>query len=366
MENAPQTLPRLAYFPVSFFAMVMGLSGLTIGWERLQALLQLDLGLTPWLLGITGSIFGLLVLVYALKLLLYRAEVVRELHHPVKLSFFPTISISLLLLAVATLPVLPALSKPLWMIGAGLHLLFTLYILSVWIHHEHFQIHHLNPAWFIPAVGNVVVPIAGVPLGYPEISWFFFSVGVLFWLILLVIVFNRVLFHHPLDAHLMPTLFILIAPPAVGFISYLKLAGTLDAFGRILYFSGLFLTILLFTQIRRFIRLRFFLSWWAYSFPLAAIAIASLAMFSATKEPIYLQIGSGLVLLLSGVILILLVQTLRAIGRHGICVPDQPAGLQLPAPETNRMLPWLIVAGLVSLFALGVWLAMRLGSASAV
>ncbi len=56
MESTPSpTLPRLAYFPVSFFAMIMGLSGLTIGWERLQALLQLDLGLTPWLLGSTAG-----------------------------------------------------------------------------------------------------------------------------------------------------------------------------------------------------------------------------------------------------------------------------------------------------------------------
>ncbi|QIK38362.1 C4-dicarboxylate ABC transporter [Caldichromatium japonicum] len=361
MENAPQTLPRLAYFPVSFFAMVMGLSGLTIGWERLQALLQLDLGLTPWLLGITGFIFGLLLFIYALKILLYRAEVVRELHHPIRLSFFPTISISLLLLAVATLPVSHALSKPLWIAGASLHLLFTLYILSVWIHHEHFQIHHLNPAWFIPAVGNVVVPIAGVPLGHLEISWFFFSIGMLFWLILLVIVFNRILFHHPLDAHLMPTLFILIAPPAVGFISYLKLVGSLDSFGRILYFAGLFLTILLFTQIRRFIGLRFFLSWWAYSFPLAAIGIASLSLFHASHQTIYLQLGSGLVMLLSGVILILLIQTAQAVGRQAICVPDQGPGAHAhhPPAAPGRVTPWLIVAGLALLFAAGVWLAIQ-------
>lgn len=38
---------------------------------------------------------------------------------------------------------------------------------------------------------------------------------------------------------------------------------------------GLFLTLLLFTQIGRFARLQFALSWWAYSFPLAAITIAS-------------------------------------------------------------------------------------------
>ncbi len=209
------------------------------------------------------------------------------------------------------------------------------------------------------------MPIAGVPLGYTELSWFFFSVGILFWLILLVIVFNRVFFHHPLDAHLMPTLFILIAPPAVGFISYLKLVGTLDSFGRILYFAGLFLTILLFTQIRRFLGLKFFLSWWAYSFPLAAIGIASLVMSSATQQSLYLQIGSGLVLLLSGVVFILLIQTARAIGQQAICVPDQgPATHAQQSQSSSRLLPWLTIAGLALLFAAGVWLAIRVAPAT--
>ena len=91
-------------------------------------------------------------------------------------------------------------------------------------------------------MGNVLVPVAGVPLGYPEISWFFFCIGLVFWLILLTIIFCRVLFHHPIPDKLMPTLFILIAPPAVGFIAYLRLAGELDSFARVLYFTGLFFT----------------------------------------------------------------------------------------------------------------------------
>ncbi|ADC63973.1 SLAC1 anion channel family protein [Allochromatium vinosum] len=322
MENTSHTTNRLANFPVSFFSMVMGLSGLTIGWEKIQSILGRDLGLTPWLLGTTGTIFGFLAINYLLKLVLYRGAVVRELRHPIKINFFPTISMSLLLLAIAFLPISMSISAPLWMAGTGLHLLFTLYIVNVWIHHEYFQIHHMNPAWFIPAVGNVLVPIAGVPLGYADLSWFFFSIGILFWLILLVIVFNRVLFHQPIEAHLMPTLFILIAPPAVGFIAYLQLSGELDSFARILYFFGLFLTLLLFTQVGRFIKLKFFLSWWAYSFPLAAISIATFVMSERTGQSIYLYLGMGLLALLTAIIVLLLILTFVAVYRRRICVAE--------------------------------------------
>lgn len=321
MNSQKPRLNRLEYFPISFFAMLMGLSGLTIGWEKAQHVLALDLGITPWLLGGTTMLFVVLLLLYGVKVLFYSQAVFQELRHPVKLNFFPTISISLLLLSIAFLPVIPIVSEILWIAGAALHLVFTLYVVNVWIHHDHFQVHHMNPAWFIPAVGNVLVPVAGVPLGHPEISWFFFSVGMLFWLVLLTIIFNRVLFHNPIEDRLMPTLFILIAPPAVGFIAYSRLVGELDSFARVLYFSGIFLTLLLFTEVRRFLKLGFFLSWWAYSFPLAAISIASLLMFERTGFELYRYLGIGLLTLLTGIVALLLARTAIAIRRNGICVP---------------------------------------------
>ena len=59
----------------------------------------------------------------------------------------------------------------------------------------------------------------------------------------------------------------------------------------------LFLALLLFTQWRRFARLRFYLSWWAYSFPLAAITIATLRMREATGLVFFA--GLGIVLLVA-------------------------------------------------------------------
>ena len=104
---------------------------------------------------------------------------------------------------------------------------------------DKFQITHMSPAWFIPPVGSMVVPVAGVEHYAHEPLWFFFSLGLMFWVILLVIFFNRIIFHNPLPNKLLPTLFILIAPPAIGFISYVKLTGGLNEFGRILYYFAL-------------------------------------------------------------------------------------------------------------------------------
>lgn len=314
---------RLAHMPISFFSVVMGMSGMTIAWEKAQQVFGMNLGfINVLLVGLTTLVFLALGTMYTQKIIKFPDQVAAELKHPVKLSFFPTISISFLLLAVAFMAVSPSIGRVLWAIGAMSHLGFVLYIIGTWMHQGHFQVPHISPAWFIPAVGNVIVPIAGIPLGFVELSWFFFSIGMLFWVILMTIVFYRILFHDPIPARLLPTLFILIAPPAVGFVAYTKLIGDVDAFGRVLYFAGLFLTLLLFTQFKRFAKLPFFLSWWAYSFPIAAITIATMVMFEHTQKTGFMWLGGLFLVLITFLVGLLLVRTAMAIQNKEICAEE--------------------------------------------
>lgn len=314
---------RLQNFPISWFAVVMGLSGLCIAWYRAEVLLGIPYKISSLLLWLSVSVFVLLLAIYATKLLRYPAQVVAELNHPIKLNFFPTLSIGLLLLSIAFLHQPEKISLVLWGTGTALHLVFTLYVLSVWIHHTRFEIHHMSPAWFIPVVGNILVPIAGVEHASAEISWFFFSIGLLFWLVLLTIIFYRMIFHQPLPGKLMPTLFILIAPPAVGFVSWVQLTGSVDAFARILYYAALFLTLMLATQAGRFARLKFFLSWWAYSFPMAAITLATLLMYKTTQLPFFHLLSWVLLIILTLILLTLIIRTSVAIVRKEICIEEE-------------------------------------------
>lgn len=313
---------RLQTFPVSWFAMVMGLSGFTLAWHRAEAVFALPTVTSAGLLLLTIALFVTLLTCYGLKLLRFPALVKAELAHPVKLNFFPTLSIALILLGTALLPYDAYISLACWSVGATLHLGFTLFVLSNWMHQTHFEITHISPAWFIPVVGNILVPIAGVQHASAEVSWFFFSIGLVFWLVLLTIIFYRMFFHHPLPARLLPTLFILIAPPAVGFVSWLQLTGEVNAFARILYYSALFLTLLLLTQAGRFLKLPFFLSWWAYSFPMAAVTIATLLMYQQLQLVFFKWLGAGLLGLLTLIILTLLAKTLIAVIRRDSAVED--------------------------------------------
>ena len=317
-----QLTDRLQHMPVALFAMVMGMAGLTLAWEKAGENWAIGAQLSLVLLVLTSLLFAVLLPLYLYKAIRFRETLLQEWSHPVKMSFVPAISIGMILLATAYLPLLPSLSLWLWAIGCILQLLIALHIVNAWLHQTKFEIQHMNPAWFIPAVGNVIVPLAGVPLGQIEVSWFFFSMGMGLWLVLMVIVFNRVIFHQPLPQKLLPTLFILIAPPAVGFLSYLELVGQLDAGAHFLYNFALFLTLLLLVQLRRFLHLPFFLSWWAYTFPLAAMSVASQVMAGDSDTSIYRYVGLTLLLLLSLLIVVLLIKTASAVRRGGIFAPE--------------------------------------------
>lgn len=313
-----QSATRLQNFPVSFFATTMGMAGMTLAAQRMGYGEILGRAL----FAATAGLFCLLSAVYVRKALTFATAVAEEWRHPVRISFFPTISISLILLASAAMPLNSGASQVLWYAGAGLHLAMTLSVMTAWINHSRYEVVHTNPAWFIPVVGNILVPIAGVRHAPADVSWFFFAIGILFWTVLLTIVVYRLIFHTPLPGKLVPTLFILLAPPSAGFISWMALNGGLDAFGRLLYFSASFFFLLLIMQVPKFAAQSFAMSWWAYSFPLAAFTIATLVMAEHTGTAFYLWLGKALFGLLSLLIIWLVGRTIIAVMRKEICTPE--------------------------------------------
>lgn len=91
---------------------------------------------------------------------------------------------------------------------------------------------------------------------------------------------------------------------------------------RVLYYSALFLFMLLLLQYRMFARLKVFLSWWAYSFPLAAMTIATLHMYERTSYMFFQYLSGILLVFLTGVIFAPIWNTLVAAARREICVED--------------------------------------------
>lgn len=314
---------RLCNFHITFFAVILGLAGFTLAVQKAGGMMPALHPVSTVLLYITVVLFGVVGVIYLYKGATCPGAIAKELNHPIKINFFPLVAKILLVLSVVLLDRNMTISFYSWSIGTALQFIASIYVISEWIQHEHFKIEHMTPGWFIPIVGSIIVPIAGVKHGYLELSWFFFSVGLIFWMILMVIVMYRMFFHAPIVEKLMPTLFILFAPPAIGFIAYVKLTGGgLDSFGRILYYFSLFLFFLVLYALPRLIKIDFYLSWWAYSFPMAAKTLASFLMLSLTHDPFIYFIAWFELAFLTIIIAVLVVKTTVAMSRGAICVED--------------------------------------------
>ncbi|NPA37780.1 MAG: C4-dicarboxylate ABC transporter [Chlorobi bacterium] len=277
---------KIQYFPVTAFSIIMGLSGLSIAFAKFYHLQWLPRIFYDVFLFFTLGLFLFFVYMYGRKAILHFDEVKADFKHRIRINFFSAITISFLLLSIAFMTYWPLLSLVFWWVGVISHTFIMLYTISFWIEHN-FEIHFMNPAWFIPVVGNILVPVAGVEYMPKAFSFIYFAIGFFFWIILFAIFMNRAIFHHQMPQKFIPTLFILIAPPAIGFIAYIRIAQSWDGFALFLLFIAYFFSTLLVFLYKSFTKLQFYLSWWAFTFPMMAITIASVVAYQISHEEIF-------------------------------------------------------------------------------
>jgi tellurite resistance protein len=271
----------LTHLPVALFAAVMGISGLGLAWREAAAVFAAPPVIGETILGLGIAVYGLMVAAYGCKLVRHPAAVRAEFNHPVTGTFFPTFTIATMLVASAVLPYAPVLAREFWLIGCALTFILTLLIIRRWLG-GHAELRHVTPQWFMPVVGNIVAPLAAPTLGYTELGWFFFAVGVIFWIVLLAVIFQRLVFAGPLPAPLRPTLFILLSPPAVAFSAYVALGGQIDGFAKVFFYGALAIVFLLLSLARTFMSLQFAATWWSFTFPSDAFANAALRYYAST------------------------------------------------------------------------------------
>jgi tellurite resistance protein len=244
--------------------------------------------------------------------------VLSEFRHPIAGNLFGTFLISILLLPILIAPMSLVVARILWAVGAGGMALFAWTIVSRWMSDRQ-QTAHATPAWIVPVVGMLDVPLALPSLGLPplpEAMILSLAVGLFFAVPLFTLIFSRLVFEAPMPDALQPSLLILVAPFSVGFSSYVVTVGRIDLFAQSLYFLMLFVLAVLLGRLRTLRRCcPFRVSWWAVSFPLAASAIAALKF--AAFDPNWFTVGVGWILLALATLTIagLLVRTLVGVAQ---------------------------------------------------
>lgn len=247
-------------------------------------------------------LFLVLAVPWLTRWLRFPAAALQTLRHPVQANFYPTFSIALLVLAVQWLVFTPwaAIAQALWWLGVGLHFVFSFAVLYVMFGGEHVAVDHVTPANFIPAVGLVVMPLAGGPLAAQAegalrewmltINAIGLGAGAMMYLALLGLTLHRKFLHKPALGVLTPTVWIHLAPLGVIPVSLLNLVEQLPfsaarevAAVLMLLVWGfgvwwLVMASLLTLAARAAGQLPFALSWWGFTFPLGAFVAESLRL----------------------------------------------------------------------------------------
>ena len=309
---------KISNFPIMFYAVVMGLGGLCVAYESLNKLLKLSQSVGFVLNAFTSAVFAFISFIYLIKIIKFPNEVRAELNHPIKINFFVAFAISLLLLAIVFKNNASA-HFGLFYTGLVAQTFMSFYVVASWIN-RNLEIKHSNPAWFIPIVGNLLVITAAQ--GKDSYLWFYFSFALFFYIVLFSIIFYRILFCDQLPAKFMPTLFIFIAPPSVAFIDYIKLTGNFNEFSMFLLSLAIFFGILVLFMYKNFLKLKFFLSWWAFTFPTAALCIALVKAYELTEHKGFLWGGLAAFIGLCALITSVAFYTIKSIKNNDICVAE--------------------------------------------
>ncbi len=304
--------------PVSLFGSVMGMTGLSIAWGMMSA----QLGTPSWIADLLACcaalVFVILVFGYTMKILRSPGAVRAEFLHPIQGNLFGTFIISVLLLPIVIAPVSLWFARAGWTLGAVLMLGFAWVIVTRWMSERQLAA-HATPAWIVPVVGALEIPLALPHLSLPELHAVMvvgLSIGLFFTIPLFTLIFSRLIFEDPLPTALEPTLLILIGPFALGFTSYVATTGMVDLFAEGLYVLMLFLLGVLLPRLAHLPQCcPFRFSWWSVSFPLAASANAALIFAKARPSGLTQAVAFALLALASVVMAYLLWLTLAGVAR---------------------------------------------------
>ncbi len=222
-------------------------------------------------------------------------------------------------------PACVASAQVLWIAGAALSLASAFVVPYLMFTRHQVTTQGTFGSWLLPVVPPIVasVPAALLLPTWPDalagsmlaIAYAMLGAGVVLAAILIAIFYARLLFHKVPAPALVPTMWIVVGPlgqSVAGFLALgraahlvwpelahgLAVAGL--AYGLVVWGFGAYWLAMAIAVTLRAVRLRmpFSLGWWAFTFPVGTLTVGTYGLYDATRAPLFLVAGAGLLSLL--------------------------------------------------------------------
>ncbi|WP_155981755.1 potassium-tellurite ethidium and proflavin transporter [Nocardia sp. BMG111209] len=259
--------------PLSTLAIPMGLVGLAQVWSvATTALGVTDLpGQSLWLI----AAIGLLVTVALHAHRGTRADqpLSEQLTHVAHGPLAALLPIAAMLLGAGLHRTIPLAGTLLTLIAVAAGAAFGAWMLSFWMRGE-LALEAVHGGYYLPiSAAGLVGALAAAETGLKWLAVGTFAVGIFFWLVISAFFFLRLALRPTLPEPLIPTLAILVAPPAVAAAAWLSISGGRpdDVFGGLTALTA-FMVLIQVALLPRYRALPFSLSFWSFTFPAGSVA----------------------------------------------------------------------------------------------
>lgn len=280
-----QPVSRLS---LATFSVPLGVVGLAGVWTQTSVLLGWPLVGADVLWIVAAIAFIATLVVYLTRAAQSTDRLTRQLRDPIEGPLTAIVPIVGMQLAGALGRTAELPGAVLYWISAGAALVFAAWLIGTWLEGS-LDLEAMHGGYLIPTVaaGFVAAGVGGT-LGVTGFAWAMFGVGVLFWLVLTTLVLLRLTFRPTLPDELIPSMTVLIAPPALAGLAWFTLTGEDASIGAsILGGTGLLMLLVQIALLPRYARLRFSLSFWSFTFPAAATASDGIRWIGLSPTPLH-------------------------------------------------------------------------------
>ena len=290
----PDDVPRI---PLNTLAVPLGLAGLADLWSDSSHALGLPSGIgqTFWAIAAIGWLW--MIAAHLRRGHRSTASLASQLNHPVQGPLASLVPIVGMAIAADLVDY--------WRIG-GLVLgiasitastIFAGWLISSWTTGR-LELDSIHGGYFLPTVAaGYIAAFTAMQLGSRSVAVGAFVVATFFWVALFILLIARLAFRPALPAPLLPTLAIIMAPPAVAARAWFAIAGPrANSVQEALAALGVVMVLIELGILRRYLSLTFSLGFWSFTFPTAAVAGLAVAWLHL-EHPAGWQVVAGALVL---------------------------------------------------------------------
>jgi tellurite resistance protein len=289
--------------PPNFFGIALGLVGLAEAWRAAVPILGTSSVIPDAANIVAATVWLGLGLVYLAQ---GPRVVVADLRDPVLAPFVPLAAIAGMLLGAALGAYALGAARVFVSLFLAITVLLGGLLMGQWIVGDLDEA-KLHPGYFLPTVaGGLVGAFCAAQVDLRAVAEASFGLGIISWLFLGPLLFNRLFFRPALPTALAPTLAIQLAPPAVAGVALFALNGPrVSPFACALGGYAVLMALVQLRLLSVYVKLPFSPGFWTFTFSYAVSATDALEWISAkrpTGSPVYAACVLTAVTLLIGVI----------------------------------------------------------------